>query len=291
MSLYRELKTKFDSSGIVQQLIYINVGVFIIAFLMSTFSALFKTDASFILDWFAMPSSFEKLITRPWTIITYGFLHLGFFHILFNCIVLFFFGRMFLDYFTPKQLLSFYLLGTIFGGIVYFFAYNFFPIFENRQGILLGASAGISAIVIGIAAYIPNYQIRLRLIGYVKLWHIAAVYILLDLLRLAGANGGGSFAHLGGALFGFLYVSQASNKRSSSSRSRSNSGSIFSSLFTKKKKPLKTVYKSNQKKTTSAKNTKSDNQQKIDAILDKISKSGYDTLSKEEKEFLFKQRK
>lgn len=291
MSLYRELKSKFNSSGIVQQLIYVNVCVFLITLLLSTFSALFKTDATFIADWFAMPSDLNKLITRPWTIITYGFLHFGFFHILFNCIVLFFFGRMFLDYFTPKQLLTFYLLGTIFGGIVYFFAYNFFPIFANREGILLGASAGINAIVIGIATYIPNYQIRLRLLGYVKLWHIAAVYVLFDLLRLAGGNGGGSFAHLGGALFGFLYVNQASNKRSSGSRSRSYLGSIFSSFFTKKKKPLKTVYKSNQKKTGSTKNNKSNNQQKIDAILDKISKSGYDTLSKEEKEFLFKQRK
>lgn len=291
MSLYRDLQTKFNSSGIVQQLIYINVAVFAIAFLLSTFSALFKADASFIVDWFAMPSSLEKLITRPWTIVTYGFLHLGFLHILFNCIVLFFFGRMFLEYFTPKQLLSFYLLGTIFGGVVYFVAYNFFPIFENREGILLGASAGINAIVIGIATYIPNYQIRLRLLGYIKLWHIAAVYIFFDLISLAGGNGGGSFAHLGGALFGFFYVSQASNKGRSSSRSRSNSESIFSSLFKKKKKPLKTVYKSKQKTTVKTQNTKSDTQQRIDSILDKISKSGYDTLSKEEKEFLFKQKK
>jgi membrane associated rhomboid family serine protease len=286
MSVLRELQTKFKSSDIVQQLIYINVGIFILTLLIGAFSGLGGEKSTFIADWFALQSSVDTFITRPWTLITFGFLHGGFFHILFNCLILFFFGRLFLDYFTPKQLLNFYIFGTIFGGIVFMLAYNIFPLFEGTSGILVGASAGINAIVIGIAAYIPNYQLNLRFIGYVKLWHIAAFYILLDLVSLAGGNAGGSFAHLGGALFGYLYVQQASNKRSSSS-----SGSIFD-LFKKKRKPLKTVHKSKKRTHSGAtKNNKSDTQQKIDAILDKISKSGYDTLTKEEKEFLFKQKK
>jgi membrane associated rhomboid family serine protease len=285
MSLFKDLQTKFNSSGIVQQLIYINVGIFIITLLIGSFSGLFQTKATFIGTWFSLSPVPEIFITRPWTFLTYGLLHGGFFHILFNCLILFFFGRIFLDYFTPKQLLNFYVFGILFGGIAFVLSYNIFPLFKNSTVPLVGASAGVNAIVIGIAAYIPNYQLNLRFIGYVKLWHIAAVYILLDLVSLAGGNGGGSFAHLGGALFGYFYVQQASNKRRSSS-----SGSIFD-LFKKKKKPLKTVHKSKTRTSRPVKNNKSDTQQKIDAILDKISKSGYDTLSKEEKEFLFKQKK
>jgi len=291
MSLLRELQAKFKSSGIVQQLIYINVGIFILTILIGSFSGLGgQGKSTFIRDWFMLQSSLDVVITRPWTLITFGFLHGSFLHILFNCLILFFFGRIFLDYFSPKQLLNFYLLGTVFGGITFMLAYNVFPLFEGVNGYLLGASAGVNAIVIGIAAYIPNYQLNLRFIGYVKLWHIAAFYVILDLASLAGGNAGGHFAHLGGALFGYFYVQQASNKQKSS-RSGSGSSSIFD-LFKKKQKPLKTVHRSKTRTTArTVKNNKSENQQKIDAILDKISKSGYDTLTKEEKEFLFKQKK
>jgi membrane associated rhomboid family serine protease len=293
MSLLKELQSKFKSSGIIQQLIYINIGAFILAILIGSFSKLGGSESTFIGEWFALSSSLDIFITRPWTLVTYGFLHGGFLHILFNCLFLFFFGRMFLDYFSPKQLLNFYILGTVFGGIMFMLAYNVFPLFENTIGTVVGASAAVSAIVIGIATYIPNYQINLRFIGYVKLWHIAAIYILMDLASLAGGNAGGHFAHLGGALFGYFYVQQASNQKKSYSSSSSSSGSIFDLFKKKKQKPLKTVHRSKTRTTakTAVKNNKSETQQKIDAILDKISKSGYDTLSKEEKEFLFKQKK
>lgn len=284
MSTFKDLQYKFKTSGIVAQLIYINIAVFVLMLLLSTFANLYGSESTFIGEWFSLSSSLDIFITRPWTLVTYGFLHGGFFHILFNCLWLFFFGRLFLDYFTPKQLLNFYIFGTIFGGIAYLLSYNYFPIFKGDTVPLVGASAAVSAIVIGLATYIPNYQLKLRLIGYVKIWHIAAVFVFLDIVSLAGSNGGGHFAHLGGALFGFFYVNQASKQKKSGS-------DFFSSLFKKKKKPLKTVYKSKQTRTSQSTKTKSDTQQKIDSILDKISKSGYDTLSKEEKEFLFKQKK
>ena len=284
MSLIKDIHTRFRSANIVQQLIYINIGVYLTILLLGVFSGLFKSNASFIVEWFAMPSDLGNLIFKPWTIVTYGFLHVDFFHILFNCLILLFFGRMFLEYFTPKQLLNFYIYGTVFGGLLYMISYNIFPFFENRSGILFGASAGIIAIVIGIATYIPKYQINLRFIGYVKLWQIAAFYILIDLLSLTGGNAGGHFAHLGGAFFGFLYVRQAGNRKLGALN-------IFSTLFKKKEKPLRTVHKSKKRPAAINKNSKSNAQQKIDDILDKISKSGYDTLSKEEKEFLFKQKK
>lgn len=280
MSLINELKSKFISASIIQQLIYVNIAVFIITLILSSFSGLYGNKTNFIYEWFSLSSSFEEMIIKPWSLVSYGFLHNGFLHILFNCLVLHFFGRLFLEYFSEKQALNFYVLGTLFGGIAYLVSYSYFPLFEGKVHTMVGASAGITAIVIGIATYIPNYQLQLRFIGYVKVWQLAGAFILFDLISLAGGNGGGHIAHLGGALFGYMYVSKASNKQM-------NFSSWFYKLFSNRKKPLQTVYKST-KKTDTKKST--DNKQaKIDSILDKISKTGYETLTKEEKEFLFKQ--
>lgn len=282
MSFVDDIKRRYISGNIVEKLIFINIGVFILALLLSVFSGLYNNEGSFIITWFSLDDDYSSLFTKPWSIVSYGFLHGGFIHILFNLIALYFIGNLFLEYFTQKQLLSFYLIGTFFGGVLYLLSQNYFPLFEGRNSYLVGASAGVSAIFIGIATYIPNYQLKIRFIGFVKLWHLAAIWIGIWVIGLIGANAGGNFAHLGGALFGFLYVRKASNKEIKIFDSISN-------FFKKKEKPLKTVYKSKEKqqKTT---NTNL-NQQQIDAILDKISKSGYDTLTPSEKEFLFKQGK
>lgn len=163
-------------------------------------------------------------------------------------------------------------------------AMNYFPAFNSINHLLVGASAGVSAIIIGTATYIPNYELKIPLINvFIKVWHLAAFFVLMDLISLAGSNGGGHFAHLGGALFGFLYVNQSSNKEI-------EFFSSFKKWFKRDKKNLKTVYKSdNPKPRRTDTNRKSHNQQRIDAILDKIGKSGYDALTKEEKDFLFKQ--
>jgi membrane associated rhomboid family serine protease len=121
-----------------------------------------------------------------------------------NMIVLFYMGNLFIEYFTQKQVLTFYLLGTVFGGLLFVISHNYFPLFEGKQAVLVGASAGISAIFVGIATYMPNYQLKLRFIGFIKLWYFAAIWVVLDVLGLIGNNAGGHFAHLGGALFGFL---------------------------------------------------------------------------------------
>lgn len=283
MNFIDDLKYKFKNATIVEKLIYINVAVYVVTLLFSSFSGLFQSTSNLIYNWFSLYSSTNDLLTKPWSIISYGFLHSNFLHLLFNCIWLYLFGRLFIDYFTQRQLLTFYLLGTFFGGVLFLFAMNYFPLFTKDNHLLVGASAGISAIIIGTATYIPNYQLKFRFIGYIKVWHLAAFFVLVDLIQLSGSNGGGHIAHIGGALFGFFYVYSASNKEIT----------IFSSLkkyFTKKEKPLKTVYKSGNKSRKSSVG-KTQNQQEIDAILDKISKSGYDALSKQEKEFLFKQGK
>ena len=158
-----------------------------------------------------------------------------------------------------------------------------FPVFKGEDSVIVGASAGISAIFIGIASHMPNYQLKFRFIGFIKLWHLAGIWILIDVVGLISNNAGGHFSHLGGALFGLLYLN-------SSSKKNQNISNWFSTLYKVRNNPLKTVYKSGKKKEPKTTNT-SLNQKQINTILDKISKSGYDTLSKVEKDFLFKQGK
>ncbi|CAM1361925.1 Rhomboid family intramembrane serine protease [Tenacibaculum soleae] len=283
MNILENLKYRFKNAGIVEQLIYVNLAVFLLVFISNTFGFLFQANTNLFVEWFSLPASFNDFLSKPWTIITYGFLHTSFLHILLNLIALFYIGHLFKQYFTAKQLLNFYLLGTLFGGIIFITSYNFFPALQRvaDNSVLLGASAGISAIFIGIATYIPNYELKFPLIGYVKLYVLACVWIAVDIIQIPAGNAGGHLAHIGGALFGFLYVVKASNKELEILKP-------LKKFFEKKEKPLKTVYKSG-KKTKNTTSKKSENQQEIDAILDKISKSGYDTLTKTEKDFLFKQ--
>jgi membrane associated rhomboid family serine protease len=283
MKYLNNLKSRFQNGSIVEKLIYINIAIFILTLLFNVFQGLYKGQINWFVDWFSLDDDYTSLLRKPWSIITYGFLHADFIHILMNLIVLHFIGHLFIEYFTQKQLLNFYIIGTFFGGILFLFSQNYFPLFEGKSSLLVGASAGISAIFIGVATYIPNYQLKLRFIGFVKLWHLAAFWVCLDIIGLIGDNAGGHFAHLGGSLFGFLYVNQASNKKI-------NLSSMFLSFFKRKEKPLKTVHKSAKRKTNSVKNTDV-TQKQIDTILDKISKSGYDTLTKTEKDFLFRQGK
>ena len=162
--------------------------------------------------------------------------------------------------------------------VVYILSYNYFPALQKNTAYLVGASAGVTAILVGLATKIPNYALRFRFIGNIKLWHIAVGFILLDIIQLPISNTGGHLAHLGGALTGFLLTNQVNKGK--------NLSQFFSNIFkSKKEKPLKTVYK-NPKATNNIKNDNA-RQRKIDEILDKISKSGYETLTKEEKDFLF----
>jgi membrane associated rhomboid family serine protease len=283
MGFIETLKNKYKTGTIIEKLIYLNIAIFLLTLLITVFQGLYKGEQNFLMQWFSLDDSTDTYLTKPWSILSYGFLHADFLHLIFNMITLYFIGNLFIQYFTEKQALTFYLLGTLFGGLLYVISQNYFPLFEGRNTTLVGASAGISAIFIGIATYIPNYQIKIRFIGFVKFWHLAAIWLAFDIIGLIGANAGGSFSHLGGSLFGYLYVRQASNKKVSFSN-------IFSAFLKKKKNPLKTVHKSSKRKENTVKNS-SPNQQQIDGILDKISKSGYDTLTKTEKEFLFKQGK
>ncbi|PJC58051.1 MAG: DUF1751 domain-containing protein [Flavobacteriales bacterium CG_4_9_14_0_2_um_filter_35_242] len=237
-----------------------------------------SNQANFIFDWFALPAQYNALLLKPWTLFTYAFLHASLWHILANLIVLFYFGNLFLDYLTQRQFLTYYVLGALFGGLIFILSFNFFPALKNSNSVLVGASAAVTAIFVGIATYIPNYEINIRFIGFVKLWVLATIWVGLDVIQIPVNNAGGHLAHLGGALIGLILTYKPQNNFKFIS--------YLTGLFsTQKKKPLKTVYKSTKKTEFSNREV---NQKRIDAILDKISKSGYETLSKEEKDYLFK---
>ncbi|MDJ0646663.1 MAG: rhomboid family intramembrane serine protease [Flavobacteriaceae bacterium] len=279
MSSTREqIKQKFYSATIVEQIIYINIVVFILTYIFKAFAALMQWNGNFLLTWFSLPADLNSFFIKPWTLISYGFLHGDFLHILLNSLVLYFIGNLFLNFFTKRQFLTYYFLGIFVGGLIFIISYNYFPALKSDRSYLVGASAGVTAILVGLATKIPNYAMQFRFIGGIKLWHIAGVFILMDIIQLPISNTGGHLAHLGGALIGFLLTSQFNDGKHISN--------TFSNLFKpRKEKPLKTVYKKQQPKSPSL--DKNAEQKKIDTILDKISTSGYETLTQEEKDFLF----
>lgn len=278
--IIEQLKYKLKNGSVVEQLIFVNIFVFILTYFLGGVGSLFNNPQNFLYTWFALPANIDDYLDKPWTLITYGFMHGGFPHLLFNLITLYFIGNLFTDFFTPKKLLSFYLMGTILGGIVFLISYSYFPALQQQNSTLVGASSGISATLIGLTTYIPNYEIKFRFIGFVKLLFLGLIFIAWDLISLGGNNTGGHLAHLGGATYGFFAIYYRNSFR-------------FKNVFKKEKKnpksSLKTSYKSTNKQSTRT-NT-NETQQKIDAILDKISKSGYEALSKAEKDFLFQQGK
>ncbi len=293
MSFIHDLKLKYKMMTIIEKLIVINVLVFISFHLINTLSFLFKLPSGFIYDLFVFPKEFNEFIVKPWTIITYAFLHEEILHIASNMIILYFSGRYFISYLTAKRVLTTYFLGAIFGGLFYMLSYNLFPAFSDvGSPTLLGASASVMAILIATATYIPNMSIRLMFLGNIKFWWIAAFLVVLDIIQIRGGNAGGHIAHLGGALFGYLYASQLKKGNDIGSWFEKLMDAVVSMFTPRKKSPLKTVHKSKKSKVSSTKTTlsrdKNPNQAQIDAILDKISKSGYESLTKQEKDLLFK---
>jgi len=285
-SILNNLKQEFKRGTILNQLIYINVGVFLLFSILGVFSFMFQFNLLPILDQLYLPAENSKLLSQPWAFITYMFLHNGFLHLLFNMLWLHFAGKIFLQYLSPKQLLSTYILGGVSGGLIFIIAYNYIPALaiytQNAQA--LGASAAVLAIMVAIATYTPNYSVRFPFIGIVKLKHIAIFSVLLDLLSIPKGNAGGHIAHLGGTLFGYLYIRQL-QKGNDFSIGFTKWINNISNLF-KPKSKLKTVHK--RKKTDTQFNTEKSAQQiAVDIVLEKISKSGYESLSKEEKATLF----
>lgn len=282
-SIIDDLKLQYKIGGMPFKLIVWNV----ICFLLSLFFYSFKRGVFDFPDWIALSSDPSIFVLKPWTLLTYAFFHDGFGHLFFNMLVLNFSGTLFLTYFTPKQFLGLYVLSAVFAGIAFVSGFYFL----NLSSSIVGASAAIMAILVATTTYYPLMNVRLLLIGNVKLWHITAVILLLDLMQFRLENTGGHISHLSGAVFGFIFIKLLQNG-TDLSKIVSGFFDFLANLFKKSPStPFKKVHKNYSKpieKGASRIVTKDKNQQQIDEILDKISQSGYDCLTKEEKEFLFK---
>lgn len=289
MEIFNDIKSNFKQGNILIRLIYINVGIFVLANLVSLLFYLFtkSTLTEFYNNILAYPSSVSVLIFKPWTIITYMFMHAGLWHILFNLLWLYWFGQIFLQYLSHRQLLSVYILGGFSGALLYTLAYNLLPAFDAERfgSTMVGASAAVMAVVIGVSAIMPNYRINLLLLGSVKLKYIALVTIIIDIISIQYGNAGGHIAHLGGALFGYFFAVRYHKGFDITSGFSKFLESFFS--FFKPRKRMKVSYK---KPADDLKynSYKVEQQKEMDRILDKISKSGYEGLTHEEKNFLFK---
>lgn len=287
-SLTQDIQDKLKRLTAFEKIIAVNVVIYIIGWFIANFSSLSRGQS---LSWLVLPKEFSEFIFKPWTIITYGFAHIDFWHLFFNMLVLYFIGRSFSNLFNIKLSLNIYFLGIISGALTYMLAYALFPNgILKFTGPLLGASAGVRAALIFLCAYMPNYEVRLVTFN-IKLLYIGLVLVALDLLGLFSGNAGGNIAHLGGDVLGFLYATQLKRGTDIGKGFERIMDSI-TSLFSKKS-TLKTVHRSKRKTKAYAGHTKDEfnefnKQKQIDIILDKISKSGYESLSQEEKEFLFR---
>jgi membrane associated rhomboid family serine protease len=299
MSLVDEIKLSLHKGNILYRLIFVNVTIFVALGLLFVIIRLFTPGMTLIglkgmfndtvLKYLMVPSIPGELLFRPWTIITYMFTHFNLWHILFNMLILYWFGRIFMQYLAAKQLLSTYILGGLSGALLYILFINIFPgLQEYLGGSMLGASASIMAIVIAISFYVPDYTLYLLFIGPVRLKYIAIAFVTIDLLMIASDNAGGNIAHLGGAIYGYWFITRF--------RKGSDIGNWLNIFLNKTAALFKPRPKLNVSYRKSTKHVhdeeynrnKIEQQREIDRILDKIAKAGYESLTKKEKEILFK---
>ena len=287
MKLKDHIQYRIQQLDIVEKIIFINIICFVFPLFFKTILFLFSLSENFFVGLFELSSSFQDLVFKPWTILTYGFLHSGFFHLFWNMYLLYFSSRLLLNLFNSKIFLKLYFLGIIIGGLTFILSYNFFPVFQDANPYMVGASAGVMSVFIFMSTYSPSLEIKLILFN-IKLRYLGIAFVLLDVIQIPYGNSGGHIAHLGGAFFGFFYA-QRLQKGLDIGLPLDNLVEKISQLFIRKSK-MKTVYKS--KDTSDIENKKStmvrDHQRRIDEILDKISVSGYESLSNEEKDFLFR---
>lgn len=284
MNIIDDIKLQYKVGGVAFRIIYWNIGCFLVSLV---FFYQYSAGAFNFPNWIALSTDPDNFAVKPWTFLTYSFFHDGFWHLLFNMMVLNFASQLFLTYFTQKQLLGSYLLGAIFAGFVFVLSYYFL----NINTVIVGASAAIMTILVAVTTYQPLMNVRMLLIGNVKLWHITAVLLILDLMQFRLDNMGGHISHLSGALFGFLYIKLLENGTDLSA-GVTKVIDLFANIFRKSPStPFKKVHKNYSKPLEQKKAkivVKSKSQAQIDEILDKISQSGYDSLTKDEKDFLFK---
>tara|TARA_R110000868_G_scaffold14075_15_gene65801 strand:- start:232 stop:1098 length:867 start_codon:yes stop_codon:yes gene_type:complete len=281
-----DIKYQFSRLNIAEKIIAFNVLIFIVTRLTA---ALFGYNLNTMISWFELPENLNAFIQQPWSIVTYSFLHGDFGHLFWNMLMLYFTGRIFMNLYGERKFINVYFIGLIFGGLIFLASYNLFPALLNHNNALIGASAGVAAVLIFVCTYTPNQEVRVIFFN-VKLWHLGAVFVLADLIQIGySANVGGRLSHLGGAFVGYYYARKLLGGKDVGEWFSQLLDS-FMNLFRKSTKaPMKTVYrKPNSTIKKSVNYEKETHQRKVDLILDKISKSGYESLSKAEKDFLFK---
>ena len=289
MDILTEIKRTFKEGSALTRLIYINLGVFLLIKIAGVFFYLAGQNF-YLVEWFSVPSDLVMLSSRPWTPVTYMFLHAGFLHLLFNILGLYWFGKLFLYHFEGDKLWIVYLLGGISGAVLYIVTFNISPAFASVNGLLLGASASVLAVLTATAVYDPNRQIYLFFIGRFPLKYVAVFYVVLSVIGISASNPGGNLAHLGGAALGWFYIYRLRRGKDTGSWLVSTAGKLKKWLTPGKRmkvtfneSPPRDDYEYNRQKNIY--------QDEINRILDKISKSGYESLTKKEKEILFKQGK
>jgi membrane associated rhomboid family serine protease len=288
MGIWDEIKLTFKKGSSLNRLIYLNIAVFLILTLFAVISFLLKNPeiSEKTLNLISVPSSLGIFLTRPWTLITYMFVHKDVWHILFNMLWFYWFGTIFLEYLDQRKLVAVYLLGGISGALVYILSFNIFPAFSGvvAESVAIGASASVMAVVIAIAVYVPDYTVQLFLFGKVKIKYLAlAIFVFTSIMDFS-VNSGGKLAHIGGAFFGYFYTLNLRQGRDIG-KGMNRIIDFFATLF-KPRRKLKVTHKKVATEYEYNK-IKADHQVRINIILDKISKGGYDSLTKEEKEILF----
>ncbi len=286
-----DIKLKFKQGDLLVKLIFINVVIFLLLNIVGIVLKLFQIGDFDLVNHLAVPSQPDQLLLKPWTLFTYMFIHYEILHILFNMLVFYWFGRLFLSHFNERQLVGLYILGGLAGAVVYVLAFNFIPYYVNLHSVLLGASASVMAIVFGIAFYRPSLRVNLLFVGSIKILYIALVMFAIDFISLDDpANPGGHVAHIGGAIAGYLFALGMQKGKDISSwinRIVDLFVNLFSSLFSGRKRPKLKVTYSQREKDYEYNLRKHKQDVDLDKVLDKIKQSGYDSLSSEEKKRLF----
>ena len=298
-SVFERAKHDAFQGDYLTRLLYLNISVFLLFALTNAFTSLFTGNFGLIPnladDLLALPSDPLRLLLRPWTILTYMFTHFGFRHILFNMIVLYFSGKILMEYLGEKRMLALYIYGGIGGGLLYIILYNLSPILG--QGSMVGASAGCIAVLVAGALYMPQMPVRLWGIFEIKYWMLAAGIVTLDVLNLTGSNAGGHIAHLGGAIVAFFFIRSMRQGHEWNVYLFQIIDAVRNMLFRPKSKKKRRGFSFGEssyvkyeevKKPKGSSSKSSQDTAKMDAILDKIKEKGYDSLSKEEKAYLFK---
>lgn len=284
-----DLKRKFQQGDIAVRLVYVNVAVFLVVTVVQIFLTLFNVPSSPWMHFLELPAWMEAFIRQPWSLITYMFMHAGVLHILFNMLWLFWFGRLFLAFFSAKHLRGLYFLGGICGGLLYMLAYNVFPYFQDAvySSYLLGASASVLAIVVAVGVREPNYPVQFLFIGTVRLKYVALFMVVLDLLFMTSGNAGGHIAHLGGALAGWWFAAGLQSGHDATKWINRVCDWLVGLAHPVKRKPKMKVHYGGSQSDYEYNAQKRQREAEVDRILDKLRKSGYNSLTDDEKKRLF----